>query len=75
MHPVIQNAIDSTKKLQFWPFKGTRTKLNTISILGEEVEVVEAYRYLGVRWTTDQTRKATQRLSKGTEHTLLLEEA
>ena len=29
-------------------FRRTRTKLNTISILGEEVEVVEGYRYLGV---------------------------
>ena len=28
-------------------FRRTRTKLNTISILGEEVEVVEGYRYLG----------------------------
>ena len=28
-------------------FSRTRTKLNTISMLGEEVEVVEGYRYLG----------------------------
>ena len=28
-------------------FRRTRIKLNTISILGEEVEVVEGYRYLG----------------------------
>ena len=27
-------------------FRRSRTKLNTISILGEEVEVVEGYRYL-----------------------------
>lgn len=26
----------------------TRTKLNTISILGEKVDVVKGYRYLGV---------------------------
>ena len=29
-------------------FKRTSTKLNTISILGQEVEVVQGYRYLGV---------------------------
>ena len=29
-------------------FRRTRSKLNTISILGEEVEVVEGYRYLSV---------------------------
>ena len=29
-------------------FRRTRTKLNTISILGEEVDVVEDYRYLVV---------------------------
>ena len=33
-----------------WPrlTRRTRTKLNTISILGEGVEVMEDYRYLGV---------------------------
>ena len=29
-------------------FRRTRNTLNTISIMGEEVEVVEGYRYLGV---------------------------
>ena len=29
-------------------FKRTRNKLNTISILGEDVEMMEGYRYLGV---------------------------
>ena len=27
--------------------RSTRTKLNTMSILGEELEVVEGHRYLG----------------------------
>ena len=31
-------------------FRRTRTKLNTISILGEEMEVVKQYRYLTTDW-------------------------
>jgi len=43
-------------------FRRTRSKPNTVSILGEEVEVVEEYRYLGFTWTAEWTGDATLRL-------------
>ena len=47
-------------------FRRTRTKLNRISILGEEVEVEVDYRYLVVHLVkTDWTGNVTLRPSKG----------
>ena len=51
-------------RLRRWQFRWTRTTLNAISILGEEVEVVKGYRYLGVHLDNRQDR-ITMRLSTG----------
>ena len=50
-------------------FRRTRNKPNTVSTLGEEVEVVEEYRYLGFTWTTDCIGNATLTLSTRREKT------
>ena len=40
-------------------FKWTRNKSNSISIMEEEVEVMEEYKYLNVTWITDWTGDTT----------------
>jgi len=40
-----------------WLFRRTRNKTNTVSILGEAVEVVEEYKYLGVYLKSRLDRK------------------
>ena len=40
-------SVTKTKEMVV-DFRKIRTKLNTISLLGDEVEVVEGYRYMGV---------------------------
>ena len=62
-----QMTLQSVTKELVVDFSRTRTKLNTISILGEEVEVVEVYRYLGVHLDNrlDWTRNTEAVYRKG----------
>ena len=58
--------VAKTKKMSV-DFRRTRTRLNTFSILGEEVEVVEGYIYLAVHldnrldWNTEAVYRKGQR--------------
>ena len=45
-------------------FMRNRIKSNSISIMGEEVKLVEDYKYLSVTWTTDWTGDNTDAVYK-----------
>ena len=49
--------VNNTKEMNV-DFGRTRNKSNSISIMGEEVEVVEEYRNIGIHLTTDWTQNA-----------------
>lgn len=56
-------------------FRRNWTKLNMISILGDEVEVVEGYKHLGIHNKLEWKRNTEAVRSKGQSTTLLLQEA
>ena len=57
-------------------FRKKRSTISPITIMGQNVELVDTYRHLGVLLHNKLDWRATQRLStEGEEQTLLLEKA